>query len=147
MAWWVVTLPWLRLRWADKAEARAELQRLVTDHEGRSYAHWADLIGKEKLVGSTTRQGIWYEATIMVVWDSEPGGMIRVLFDLDECGRSGFGSMCDSLLIEPPEDAEASHAVKTSRVVETSPAVGWVGLMLFLGLLLMGLRWLMEKVA
>ena len=73
--------------------------------------------------------------------------MIRVLFDLDEVERSGFRPMCDSLLIEPPEDAEVSRAVKTNRVVETSPAVGWVGIMLFLGLLWMILRWLLEKVS
>ena len=141
LALWVVTLPWLRLRWADKAEARAELQRLVTDHEGRSYAHWADLIEKVKGSEFTTKQGNWYQAEIEVFWDSHPGGTIRVVFAIDDGGRSAFFPMTDSLLIEPPEDEEAS------RVVETSPAVGWLGIMLFLGLLLIGLRWLMEKVA
>ena len=135
LACWVVTLQWLGRGWEDEAEAKAELRRLVTDHEGYSYAHWADLIEKVKGSEFTTKQGNWYQAEIEVFWDSHPGGTIRVVFAIDDGGRSAFFPMTDSLLIEPPGDGD------TRVVVETSRVVGWVGIILFVALLLVLLRW------
>jgi hypothetical protein len=96
-----VSLQWLWVRWKDRAEAARELQRLVTEHSGRSYAHWTHLVGYKKRCEFITDEGTWYQANIEAVWDDEPGGSVRVLFSLDDGGASAFFPMTDALLIEP----------------------------------------------
>jgi hypothetical protein len=101
----VLSLQWLWVRWKNKPEARNELQRLLREHEAHSYADWLSLVGHQKRMEFTTREGTWYQATIEAVWDDATGGAVRVLFAIDDGGWSSFFPMTDSLLVEPPDDA------------------------------------------
>jgi len=98
----LVILRWLWVRWKNKPEATAELQRLVAEHQAYSYDSWAELVGREKRVEFTTEAGTWYQATVEPVWDDIPHGTIRILFHLDDGGPSAFFPMTNSLLVERP---------------------------------------------
>jgi hypothetical protein len=101
LLWHVVSLAWLRAPgWKNKAEARAELQRVVAEHEGKDYAFWAGHIGQKKLLEFTAQSGIWYQGSIEPFWDDKPGGAIRVLFELDDGGIGAYHPMTSSLLLE-----------------------------------------------
>lgn len=101
LLWHVVSLAWLRAPgWKNKAEARAELQRVVAEHEGNDYAFWAGHIGQKKLLEFTTQSGTWYQGSIEPFWDDKPGGAIRVLFELDDGGVGAYHPMTSSLLLD-----------------------------------------------
>jgi hypothetical protein len=100
--WLVHLLSPLWTRWRDKAEAQAELQRLVAEQELRSYDDLRQLVGRQKHLEFTTAAGHWYQATVEVLWDDEPGGAIRVAVSIDDGGTSAFHPMSYGTLVDPP---------------------------------------------
>jgi len=107
LAYHVVTLQWLRApRWKNKDEARGELHRLVSEREAHGYSYWTARIGKAERLEFTTAQGTWYQASVEPVWDDQPGGLVRVLFALDDGGVGAFHPLTDSLLIDKPSTPE-----------------------------------------
>ena len=101
LLWHVVSLEWLRAPgWKNKAEAEAELRRVVAEHEGKDYAFWAGHIGQKKLLEFTAQSGTWYQGSVEVFWDDKPGGAIRVLFALDDGGVGAYHPIASSLLLD-----------------------------------------------
>ena len=102
----VFSLQWLRApSWKNKGEARQELRRIVSERSGHSYSYWTTRLGQKERLEFTTAAGTWYQADIEPVWDDEPGGMVRVLFSLDDGGRGAYHPMTESLLIQNDERA------------------------------------------
>ena len=105
-AYHLITFQWLRApRWKNPEEARAELSRLVADHQAHDYAFWAGRNDETKRVEFTTKAGTWYQATIRPFWDDQPHGAIRVLFGIDDGGIGAYHPLTDSLLLQNPRAA------------------------------------------
>jgi hypothetical protein len=109
LAYHIATLRWLRApRWKNKAEARAELARLVRDHEACDYEFWAARVGRTKRVEFTTAAGTWYQGAVEPIWDDKPNGAIRVFFSLDDGGVGAFHPMTDSVILDKPPASSKS---------------------------------------
>jgi len=103
LAYHIVSLRWLRApRWKNKVEARAELERVVRDHEAYDYEFWAERVGRTKLFEFTTAAGTRYQGEVEPIWDGEPDGAIRVVFSLDDGGVGAFHPMTDSIILDRP---------------------------------------------
>jgi len=100
LAFHLLSFRWIRgPGWRNQAEARAELARLVKEHQSLSYNGWVQRIGQTKRVEFTSRTGIWYQARIEPVWDDKPGGAVRVLFAIDDGGVGAYHPLTESLLL------------------------------------------------
>jgi hypothetical protein len=107
--YYVVCLHWLRApRWKNKTEARAELARLVSEHEKYDYHYWAQRIDQTKRIEFTTSAGTWYQATVQPIWDARPGDVIRVLINIDDGGRGAVHPMNADILVDPPSQSQNS---------------------------------------
>jgi len=107
-----LSLQWFRAPpWKDNAEASHELQALVAKHAGGTYVFWAQHVGRVKRVEFTAPSGIWYQATIEPIWDDKPGGVLRILFALDDGGVGAYHPLTDSLLVDPPETTASGDGI------------------------------------
>jgi hypothetical protein len=103
VAYHYLSLRWLRApAWRNKQEARAELRRLLAEHESISYDAWTSRIGQYKRIEFKTTAGTWYQARIEPVWDGPPGRAVRVLVSIDDGGVGAYHPLTDCLLVEPP---------------------------------------------
>jgi hypothetical protein len=110
LLWHLVSLAWLRApAWKNRTEAQAELQRVVSEHEGNGYGFWARHIGRTKRLEFTTKSGTWYQGAIEPLWDDQPGGAIRVVFALDDGGVGAYHPMTSCLLLDPPLASESGQ--------------------------------------
>jgi len=126
--WHILTLRWLTApRWKNKTEAKAELLRLVHEHEGRTYEHWVEHIDQRQHWEFNGAAGNWYQASLLALWDDRPGGAVRVLISLDDGGVGAYHPMTDSLLIWPPEPTTGSagqHGVEQGVEPDEAQANG-----------------------
>ena len=99
----LLSLRWLRAPgWKNKHEAREELRRIVLEHEPLTYDSWLKHLGQVKRIEFTSASGVWYQATVEPLWDDRPGGVLRVMFCLDDGGIGAYSPLTDSLLLAPP---------------------------------------------
>ena len=109
----LLSLRWLTApRWKNKEEARNELRRIVSAHEGRPYAFWVEHVAQTKRLEFRSSTATSYQATIEAVWDAEPGGAVRVLVALDDGGMGAYYPLTDSLLIQKPHGEPGRRAEK-----------------------------------
>jgi hypothetical protein len=85
---------------------RTEAAQLLGDHmrhlSGIGYDEFAARIGEPQVVEVVGRSGAEYQIEVDVFWDSEPGGLLRVLGSVDDGTlRAAFRPVCEDFLIGP----------------------------------------------
>ena len=86
----------------DKQEARS----LLTDHLGlyrtRSYADLVAMIGQDDCVEIAGPSGERYQIEYGMIWDSKPGGNIRVMLSIDDgTFRAAFSPLTADFIMAP----------------------------------------------
>ena len=89
------------------AEARAELSRVVSEHQSGGYNSWVTRVGCMKHLEVVSEAGTLYQAEVQAFWDDKPGGAVRVTFSLDGGCVSAIVPLTESILVEadvvPPQ--------------------------------------------
>ncbi len=86
----------------NRAEAisalRAELDRL----ESSGFEALAPRLGGTEVLEVEGLSGAQYQIELAILWDTGPGGSIRVLGSVDDGGWRAFLPLSESRLIDPP---------------------------------------------
>jgi len=85
----------------NEAIARDVLNRELVTWRGKSYRQLTELIDKPQPIKVTGPDQKTYQVEIQVVWDSRPGGDIRVLGAVDDGGFRAFAPLSDSFILSP----------------------------------------------
>jgi hypothetical protein len=93
----------------DKTEARAILDEHLARFSRRAFSELVPLVEARhvetfEVVGSS---GTRYQVEIEFIWDDQPGGVIRILADIDDGGIRAFFPLGRSELVSPPEGIRA----------------------------------------
>jgi hypothetical protein len=66
------------------------------------YGELVALIGEQRMADVVGDSGAEYQLEVEVFWDSDPGGLVRVLGSIDDGTlRAAFRPVCDDFLIGP----------------------------------------------
>jgi hypothetical protein len=85
----------------DKQEARKLLQEQLDSSCRLPYAALAARIGTEEHLEVVGPSGVLYQIEILIVWDSIPGGNVRVIGAVDDGGLRAFIPLCAAFLMAP----------------------------------------------
>jgi hypothetical protein len=85
---------------------RTEATRLLRDHmsglAGLRYDEFVARIGEPSVVEVEGTSGVAYQIEVEAFWDSESGGVLRVLGSIDDGTlRAAFRPICEDFLIGP----------------------------------------------
>ena len=84
----------------NKAEARAELSRIVAEYRQKSYDYWESRIGGEPVIlAPVAESGGEYQVEIEAFWDDRKRENIRVLFSIDDGGWRAYYPMTEDFII------------------------------------------------
>jgi hypothetical protein len=73
-----------------------------------SYDVFVDRIGEQQTATATGSSGAEYQIEVEVFWDSEPGGLLRILGSIDDGSlRATFKPVCEDLLVGPEGQPQA----------------------------------------
>ena len=84
-------------------EARQIIQNELAVYEAKPYAELVSLINEEFHHEKQGTGGATYQIEILILWDSQPNGAIRVLGSIDDGGWRAFVPLTDSILKHPVE--------------------------------------------
>jgi hypothetical protein len=86
----------------NKAEAREILRTELANYRGVAYAALAAMVDAPKrttqIIGSS---GVRYALDIVVSWDGQAGGAVRVIGTIDDAGWRAFAPMNDDFIKAP----------------------------------------------
>ncbi len=87
----------------DKTEARAILDKQLARFRGRAYGELVRLVELQHIetVEVIGNNGTRYQAEIQFIWDDQPGGVIRILGNIDDGGVRAFFPLGRSELVSP----------------------------------------------
>ena len=78
-----------------------------------AYDVFVDRIGEQQTAIASGESGAEYQIEVEVFWDSEPGGLLRVLGSIDDGSlRAAFRPVCEDFLMGPeglPEPPGPPH--------------------------------------
>ena len=80
----------------DKAEARQ-----LEEFRARPYSELTKLIGNPEQREAIGASGAAYQVEVEALWDSKPGGDIRLMAAIDDGGWRAFVPLTDSLIVPP----------------------------------------------
>ena len=84
----------------DKVEARDLLEEFLDDLKSRSREELLGLISHPVYIEKTGRSGTVYQIEYEAVWDSEPGGDLRIIASIDDGGfRSALKPLTADFLV------------------------------------------------
>lgn len=83
----------------NEAEARAVLSERLLEYRALSYAELRLRIGGSDVREVRAPSGVRYQVDIIVVWDAEPEGAIRVIGSVDDGGLRAFRPLTDSFIL------------------------------------------------
>ncbi len=91
----------------DKAEATKILSAHLAEYRTRSFAELARLVADHDIrcVNAAGETGTNYQIEIQCLWDSEPGGAIRVIGTVDDGGWRAFVPITDDFVVQPGDRA------------------------------------------
>ena len=88
----------------DREEALALLNAKLDAYRKLTYAELAAKVGDAKIIEVSGPSGVAYQAEIVVIWDSEPDGALRVLGSIDDGSlRAAFRPVCNDLVVREGE--------------------------------------------
>ena len=85
----------------DKQEARNLLQEQFRTYRRLPYAALAARTGTAEHLEVVGLSGVRYQIEIVVLWDSVPGGNVRVNGAVDDGGLRAFLPLCTGFLMAP----------------------------------------------
>ncbi len=86
----------------DKIEARSLLDEFVMGLKQQSYAELRGLVRNPTCVEVRGESGVDYQIEYEAVWDSQPGGVLRIIASIDDGGLiSALFPVCADFLIKP----------------------------------------------
>ena len=89
----------------DKVEAKILLDEFVVGLRGQSYDELKRLVRNPTCVEVRGHSGAAYQVEYEALWDSQPGGVLRVLASIDDGGLiSSMFPICSAFLITPRGD-------------------------------------------
>lgn len=85
----------------DKKEAKRLLSEFLADLEKRPYQELVGLIGEPVCFEIQGSDGKAYQIEYEGLWDSKPGGLLRVIASIDDGGLwSAFAPLTMDLLVD-----------------------------------------------
>jgi hypothetical protein len=89
----------------DKIEAKAILQREMEKYRSRSFKSLLELLDNLEAYSVSVPSGAFYQIEVQAMWDSKPGGNLRVMAAIDDGGFfSAFAPLTDSFIRSPAGD-------------------------------------------
>jgi hypothetical protein len=86
----------------DKTEAKELLKEFLASLQNRSFAELEQFVGNPVCVEIQAKSGTPYQIECEALWDSEPGGDLRVLASIDDGGlTSAMFPICSDFIITP----------------------------------------------
>jgi hypothetical protein len=85
----------------DQQEARNLLQERLSLYRWLPYAALAARLGTEDHLEVVGPSGVNYQIEVLILWDSLPGGNVRVSGAVDDGGLRAFFPLCDAFLMAP----------------------------------------------
>lgn len=86
----------------DKSEAAEILLEHMFRYRAKSYGELERLIGNVQVHEATGGSGVAYTLEFDVMWDSDPGGNIRVIGSIDDgTFSSAFSPLTDDYILSP----------------------------------------------
>jgi hypothetical protein len=85
----------------DQHEARTLLEEQLSTYRRLSYAALAARTGADENLEVVGPSGAAYQIEILVLWDSAPGGNVRVHGAVDDGGLRAFFPLCAGFLMAP----------------------------------------------
>ena len=84
----------------DRSAAATLLRREVESYARRSRAELVRLVGQVEAYEVEGPDGVAYQVEVQALWDSEPGGLLRVIASIDDGGfRSSLRPVVDGFLV------------------------------------------------
>jgi hypothetical protein len=77
----------------DKDEAKELLTKKLAEYRCLSHADLIAKIGDNDCLDVTGPTGVEYQIDVQFVWDSEPGGDVRVMGGIDDGGKTYYSLM------------------------------------------------------
>jgi hypothetical protein len=92
----------------DKIEAKVLLDEFVIGLRGQSYGELSQLVRNPTCVEVRGHSGAAYQVEYEAVWDSQPGGVLRVVASIDDGGLiSAMFPICSDFVITPRGEINA----------------------------------------
>lgn len=85
----------------DHAEALALLREHLKTMRARSYADLTALRGEPQVAELRGASGVTYCIEVLVEWDRDPDGPLRVIGSVDDGGWRAFKPLCDDFILAP----------------------------------------------
>ena len=85
----------------NRIEAKWQLLRGLALYRDLSYDELCSLIGEPKVAEQRGATGTLYQLEFDIIWDSQPGGDIRVLASIDDGGWSAWVPMSYDFIVAP----------------------------------------------
>lgn len=93
----------------DRKEASILLSEALAMEVSKGYRTLVPRVGTSVSTKITSLTGREYDVKIVVAWDDEPGGDLRVIGNIDAGGFRAFFPVSDSVLVEPgPREGPSS---------------------------------------
>lgn len=85
----------------EKIEAKQVLSRELEKYRGRSFDELVESIGDAIAYEAQGASGAMYQLEITVLWDSRPGGDVRVIASVDDGGWGAFVPLSGDFIMSP----------------------------------------------
>ena len=85
----------------DTDAARRILARELDRYRSMPHSALADLIGAVGAIEVDGGDGITYQIEIEILWDTSPGGDLRVIGSIDDGGWRAFVPLSDDFIMTP----------------------------------------------
>jgi hypothetical protein len=78
----------------NREEAVQIADEWLAKFRSEPYAVLVARIDRDRLGEEITRGNTWYQLKLLCVWDSDPGGDVRVIASIDDGGFRSFVPLC-----------------------------------------------------
>ncbi len=85
----------------DKQEAQQLLAARLADYRKLSYDQLVSKIGNDDYLEVIGESGTEYQIEVQFMWDSKPGGDLRVMAGTDDGGLRAFCPLCQDFIMSP----------------------------------------------
>jgi hypothetical protein len=85
----------------DHDEASALLHAHLEPLRQSSYAELSTLLHKPRTCELSGASGAVYQVEVLVYWDDRPGGALRVIGSIDDCGWRAWMPCTDDFVLAP----------------------------------------------
>ena len=85
----------------DNAEAAAVLEEHLAAFVNRPYAELAAEVGRAETIEAKGPSGTAYQIELNVLYDSVPGGDLRIMGSIDAGFWRAFAPLCKSAIMKP----------------------------------------------